>query len=249
MEHDTLNCEPARRTAARSEYRAPSKSSHLGLRDLLNQIHRSSGRVQQRLSLGDEAPDVPIFWSGDLSVLQAPAVSVVGSRNASQAGLARASRLAKELAQRGVVVVSGLAKGIDTAAHRAAIGAGGSTVAVVGTPLDRCYPAENARLQMEIYSEHLLISQFASGTRTYPSDFPKRNRLMSAVTDATVIVEASDTSGTLHQAAETLRLGRWLFIAQSMIDSPDITWPRKFLRDERCRPLTNIEDIVTALTA
>jgi DNA processing protein len=138
--------------------------------------------------------------------------------------------LSRELVEAGFVVVSGLALGVDTAAHAAAIEAGGSTIGVIGTPLDRAYPAENAGLQEDIYRHHLLISPFARGERTFKSSFPKRNRVMAAVTDATVIMEASDTSGSLHQAAECVRLGRWLFIAKSVVDNPDVTWPAKFLR-------------------
>jgi len=200
--------------------------------------------VVDRLALGDERS---VHFAGDLVLLDAPAVSVVGSRDASARGLARASRLARELSTAGVTVVSGLAKGIDTAAHTAAIEAGGRTVAVIGTPLDRCYPSENAQLQMEIYEKHLLISQFSWGSRTYPSDFPKRNRLMSALTDATVIVEASDTSGALHQAVEALKLGRWLFIAKSLVESSSVVWPRRFISNERCVVLDSTSDVVNRI--
>src|SRR5205814_51885 len=111
------------------------------------------------------------------------------------------------------VIVSGLARGIDTAALMGAIEKGGRTVAVIGTPLDKAYPAENADLQTEIYSHHLLVTPFRIGEQVFKANFPKRNRVMAAISDATVIIEASDTSGTLHQAAECEKLGRWLFIA------------------------------------
>lgn len=159
----------------------------------------------------------------------------------------RARRLAKELAARGIVVVSGLAKGVDTEALRAAISARGRVVAVIGTPLQKAYPIENAALQEEIAREHLVVSPFATGIRTFPSHFPERNKIMAAIADATVIIEASDTSGTLHQAAECLRLGRWLFIAKSVMDDPSLTWPVRFGTYERTRILVEVGDLVTAL--
>src|SRR5207247_10097113 len=106
----------------------------------------------------------------------------------------------------GIVVVSGLARGVDTEALSAAIAAGGRVIAVIGTPIDKAYPAENKRLQEQIYSEHLLISQFPPGRRVYQSNFPERNKLMAAISDATVIIEAGETSGTLHQAAAWVRV-------------------------------------------
>jgi DNA processing protein len=151
------------------------------------------------------------------------------------------------LAQRGITVVSGLARGVDAAAHLGALEENGHTVAVIGTPLDRAYPAENASLQEDIYRKHLLLTPFPIGERVYPSNFPKRNRVMAAVSDATVIVEASDTSGTLHQAAECGLLGRWLFIMKSVADNPDLKWPAKFIGKERVAILSSTMQIINAI--
>jgi DNA processing protein len=172
-----------------------------------------------------------LFLAGNAELLRRrPRVSIVGSRNASTDGLRRAAKLARILAENGVVVVSGLARGIDTAAHRAAIDAGGSTIAVIGTPLDRVYPAENAALQKEIASRHLVVSEFAPGTRTFPSSFPKRNRTMALIVDASVIVEAGDSSGTLSQGWEALRLARDLFFMRSILEErPDLEWPKQMM--------------------
>ncbi len=145
------------------------------------------------------------------------------------------------------MVVSGLAVGIDTAALRGALDVRGAVAAVIGTPLDKAYPAENKRLQELIYREHLLISPFAHGTRVFQSNFPERNRLMAALTDATVIIEASDTSGSLHQAKECELIGKWLFIARSVVDDPNLTWPKAFLRYRRARVLTRSQDVLDAL--
>lgn len=188
-----------------------------------------------------------IFVSGHVTLLRRRCVSVVGARKVSPEGAARARRLARELAASEIVVVSGLAEGVDTEAMSSAIDAGGRVVGVIGTPLDKAYPAQNKRLQERVYREHLLVSQFKFGTRVYPSNFPERNRLMALLSDATVVVEASDTSGSLHQAAECQRLGRWLFIARSVADDPLLEWPKKFLAYERCQVLERTSDLVAAV--
>ena len=168
-----------------------------------------------------------LFTAGDESLLRSPCVSVVGSRKASAEGLARARRFARLLVERGVTVVSGLAEGIDTAAHRSAIEHGGRTIAVLGTPLDECFPAKNRELLELIMREHLAVSQFAPGTKTGRHSFPIRNRTMALLSDATVIIEAADGSGSLHQAWEALRLGRQLFLAKSLFDNPRLEFPRE----------------------
>jgi DNA processing protein len=145
------------------------------------------------------------------------------------------------------VVVSGLARGVDTEALNSAIQVGGKVIAVIGTPIDRAYPAENKRLQEKIYRDHLLVSQFPPSSRVFPSNFPERNKVMAALSDGTAIVEAGESSGTLHQAAECLRLGRWLFIAQSVAKNPVLHWPTKFIGLPRVRVLTSTEDILEAL--
>lgn len=171
-----------------------------------------------------------LFVAGDVSLLRhGRRVAVVGSRKASVEGLARAARLARLLVERGVVVVSGLAEGIDTASHRAAIEGGGRTIAVLGTPLDKVFPAENRALQERIGREHLLVSQFASGTPSGRKCFPMRNRTMALLSDATVIVEAGEGSGTLHQGWEALRLGRPLFLLESVVAAPGLSWPAEMI--------------------
>lgn len=126
------------------------------------------------------------------------------------------------------------APGARPAAHRAAIKAGGRTIAVIGTPLGQVYPKANAGLQEEIARDHLLVSQVpvlrydAQDFRSNRFFFPERNKLMSALTQATIIVEAGETSGTLVQAREALRQGRKLFIMNSCFERDDLTWPRRF---------------------
>jgi DNA processing protein len=120
-------------------------------------------------------------------------------------------------------------------------------IAVIGTPIDKAYPAENKRLQERIYREHLLISQFEAGRRVFQGNFPERNKLMAAITDATAIIEAGEASGTLHQAAECVRLRRWLFIPRSVMDDPLLRWPDRFRHETTVRILTDTADILSVL--
>jgi DNA processing protein len=171
-----------------------------------------------------------LYLRGDRELLRfGPRVSIVGSRKASMEGLRRAGQLARSLAQQQVTVVSGLATGIDTAAHEGAIKAGGRTIAVLGTSLDDYYPKQNRILQEEIGRDYLLVSQFPPGYPSLPKNFPVRNRTMALLTDATVIVEAGQRSGTVHQGWEALRLGRLLFLLESVAEDPDLSWPSEMI--------------------
>ena len=146
--------------------------------------------------------------------LRQPKVSVIGTRKPTRAGIQEAQAVASMLADEGVTVVSGLAMGIDTVAHRTAIDKGGRTVAVLGTPLDKQYPRSNSGLQNEIAAGHLVVSQFPVGRPIERGNFVRRNRTMALISDATVIVEAGEGSGTRHQGREALRLRRPLFVCR-----------------------------------
>jgi DNA processing protein len=228
----------------KSDYSPPENSGEIMLSDAI----RGTGRLAEAAQLNflsdpNARGDVRLYYSGNLSLLKRPCVAIVGTRQISEDGIRRTRRLTRELVEAGVVIVSGLAAGVDSVAHTTAIECAGDTIAVIGTPLSKAYPAENARLQETIYREHLLISQFAPGTKTFKSSFPQRNRLMAVMTDATVVTEASDTSGTLHQAAECTNLRRWLFIAKSVVDDPSLTWPAKFLKYDTCVPLERVSQV------
>jgi DNA processing protein len=229
-------------------YEPPRSPTISTLLELVNGIRSISSEQQARLGFDEAKGGLKLWCAGDTTLVKKPCVAVVGTRNTSSEGAARARRLAKELAEHGIVVVSGLAKGIDTEALTAAIAAGGRVVAVIGTPLDRAYPAENKRLQEEIYRDHLLISQFEPGSRVFPSHFPERNKLMAAVSDATAIIEASESSGTLHQAAECVRLKRWLFIAKSLMENPKLQWPSRFKDYPNTRTLIRTDDLLSVVS-
>jgi DNA processing protein len=201
--------------------------------------------------------DCPVelfYYRGDLGVLESRCVSVVGAREASEVGLSRARRLSRELAKAGFTIISGLAKGIDTAALTAAIEAGGRVVGVIGTPIDASYPKENAELQEHIAKKHLLISQvpfFRYHREPFPRKklyFPLRNETMSALSEATLIVEASESSGTLTQARAALSQGRKLLILNSCFENPMITWPARFA-DKGAVRVSSMDDILRELGA
>lgn len=168
-----------------------------------------------------------LYWSGRADLLRRhPRIAVIGTRQCSDEGQRLARAVAKEVVDMGGVVVSGLAMGIDRAAHEAAIASGGDTIAVIGTPLSRAYPRENADLQDRIARQHLLVSQFAEGQPTTRKSFILRNRTMALLSHGSVIVEAGAKSGTEHQGWEALRLGRELFLSRSLLEA-DFEWPAK----------------------
>lgn len=189
----------------------------------------------------------PTLWTrGDISLLQHhPRVAVVGTRHPTAEGERRARKLVKALVAHGAIVVSGLAQGIDTIAHTQAIAAHGRTVAVIGTPLDDVFPRANAGLQREIGEQHLVVSEFAPGSAVSRGNFPRRNRTMALIADASVIIEAGEGSGTLSQGWEALRLGRPLFLLKSLVDS-QLAWPREML-EHGAFVLAGMDDLLRVL--
>lgn len=171
-----------------------------------------------------------VFFEGDISLLEnGRRVSVVGSRKVSDLGKKRAEKICKYLTAINITVVSGLAEGVDTIAHKTAIDCGGRTIAVIGTPLDKYFPKSNQELQEDIAAKNLLISQFPQNYPVTPKSFPIRNRTMALISDATIIIEASEKSGTKHQGWEALRLGRDLFIMENVIKD-NILWAKEMLK-------------------
>ena len=173
-----------------------------------------------------------LYYVGRWELVWKPSVAVVGTRKPSSKGLARTQKLTRALVHDGFTVASGLAAGVDTAAHETAIAEGGDTIAVIGTPLSSTYPKDNGPLQRRIAAHHLLISQVPVrryGQRDYRWNrlfFPERNATMSALTQATVIVEAGESSGALIQGRQALRQGRKLFVLESCFHQ-GLDWPAK----------------------
>lgn len=175
-----------------------------------------------------------LYFQGWWDLIDTPSVAVVGTRKPSYQGIMRTRSLVKCLLEDNFTIISGLAEGIDTVAHETAIAAGGQTIAVIGTPLGHTYPKSNAALQRRIADQFLLISQVpverydAQHPKTNRFFFPERNKTMSALAKATIIVEAGETSGTLIQAREALKQGRKLFILNSCFENSELTWPSKY---------------------
>jgi DNA processing protein len=189
-----------------------------------------------------------LYFQGNWDLTSSRSVAIVGTRNPSDKGVRRAIQLARAFVKEGFTIVSGLAQGIDTVAHTTAIEAKGHTIAVLGTPITSSYPVENAALQQGIADHHLVISQVhivrysrqgPNGNRFF---FPERNVTMSALTEATVIVEAGNTSGTLIQARHAIQQKRKLFILSSCFEDPDLTWPAKYLERGAIR-VSDIDEI------
>ena len=170
---------------------------------------------QQLLTVHQRPPF--LMYQGHLDDRDAGGVAIVGTRTASPEGVDRASLIAKGLAERGVTVVSGLAAGIDTAAHTAALHAGGRTVAVIGTGLRKAYPAQNGGLQEEIARSHLVLSQFWPDAPPTKTSFPMRNAVMSGYSAATVVIEAEWKSGARMQARLALEHGRPVFLLDTLM--------------------------------
>lgn len=165
-------------------------------------------------------PPLALFYRGDLSLLRRPALAIVGSRRASTYAINVAELLARQLAPTGLTIISGLALGIDGAAHAAALDAGGTTVAVLGTGLDVIYPRANRRLTARIAQQGLIVTEFPPYTPPRPENFPIRNRIISGLSYGAVIVEATARSGSLITARMAAEQGREVFAVPGSIFSP-----------------------------
>jgi DNA processing protein len=185
-----------------------------------------------------------IFVAGKLTPADARSIAVVGARKATPSGLARARAISEHLSHRGYTVASGLAAGIDTAAHTAALASGGRTVAVIGTGLRRSYPPENAALQRRIAAEFAVISQFWPDAPPTRRTFPMRNATMSGLTLATVVVEASQTSGSRMQARLALEHGRPVFLLDTLLEQE---WARDYARRPGIQVVRSPEEITEAV--
>jgi DNA processing protein len=200
------------------------------LPDLLRQIHD---------------PPRTLFLRGaaEVEVLGRPAVAIVGARACSTYGAQVARMLGRELAASGLVVVSGLARGVDGEAHRGALDAGGITVAVLGCGIDRDYPAAHTELARRICERGLVVSEYEPGVEPAPWRFPARNRIIAGLTAATVIVEARERSGALITADFALEDGREVFAVPGEITSMLSTGANRLLR-QGATPLTSTEDVL-----
>jgi DNA processing protein len=177
------------------------------------------------------SPPVALYVLGDVSALSAPQIAIVGSRNPTAAGFRLARNIASDLAAAGFVVTSGLAQGIDSAAHQGALSIDRRTVAVCGTGLAFCYPASNRNLAERIAASGALVSEFAPDTPPRRSHFPRRNRIISGLARGTVVVEAAADSGSLITARRALDQGRELFVIPGSPLNPQAAGCLELLRE------------------
>lgn len=195
-----------------------------------------------------EDPPIALFCQGNTALLGLPQLAIVGSRNPSRQGKENAHAFAKYLAESGLAITSGMALGIDTSAHQGALSASGNTVAVIGTGPDRVYPASNHKLAHEISENGLIISEFAPGTEAKPGHFPKRNRLISAISLGTLVVEATIKSGSLITARLALEQGREVFAIPGSIHNPQSRGCHHLIK-QGAKLVENAQDIMDELSA
>jgi DNA processing protein len=192
-------------------------------------------------------PNLPpfLFYRGQLHPDDAYSVAVVGTRTPSDEGLTRARKMAARLAEHRVTVLSGLARGIDTAAHEATLAAGGRTIAVLGSGIRRVYPRENTLLAERIAYNGAVVSQFWPDAAPTSYSFPRRNIVTSGLGQGTVVIEASATSGAKMQARLAIEHGKQVFLLASLVTDRD--WARNYLKRPRVYEVKDVEDIVKML--
>lgn len=237
-----------RRTFSRS---AAQKEFELARRQNIRLLAFDDPEYPENLRAAEDAPPV-IYVRGQINCLRQPlSLSIVGARNASLNGRKLASQISCELTSQGIMIVSGMARGIDTAAHKGAMFAlnrSGSTVAVLGTGIDIAYPAENQKLCEQIAGQGAVISEFPLGTEPSAGNFPRRNRIVSALTDGTLVVEASLHSGSLITARLALEQGRDVFAVPGFPTDERSAGPNKLIKDGAFL-VENAEDILNVLSA
>lgn len=210
-------------------------------------LARSDGRFPPRLSaIFDPPPALHLRGSGDPELLARRAVAVVGARSCSPYGAQVARTLGRELSAAGVVVVSGLARGIDGEAHRGALESGGPTVGVLGCGIDRDYPAVNAPLSRRMEDGGLIVSEYEPGIEPAPWRFPARNRIIAGLCEAVVVVEARERSGALITADFALEEGREVFAVPGEITNALSVGSNALLK-LGATPLTSTADVLDAL--
>src|SRR5215472_10060086 len=191
-------------------------------------------------------PPPLLYARGDIRLLQAICIAVVGTRRPTPYGLAAAEKLSGDLARSGATIVSGMARGIDTAAHKAALAAGGSTLAVFGCGVDIVYPSENKKLAAEMVSKGLILSEFPMGATAFPQNFPIRNRIISGMSCGLLVVEGAQYSGSSITARLAIEQGREVFAVPGNITSK-MSWGPNLLIKQGAKLVQDWNDIVVEL--
>lgn len=231
--------------------------THLFAKQALQELEQLEAEQAQLLTLGDPlypallatipAPPPALYLKGELENLSLPQIAVVGSRNPSPGGRANAQEFSRYLAATGFAITSGLALGIDAAAHAGALAGGGRTIAVMGTGVDKIYPRRHQSLAQEILDQGgTLLTEFPFGAAPHASHFPRRNRIISGLSMATLVVEAAVKSGSLITARYALQQGREVFAVPGSIHNPQSRGCHQLLR-EGATLVEQVADMVEAL--
>lgn len=191
-------------------------------------------------------PPIALFVRGRIELLNAVNVGIVGTRRPSAYGMAAAERIAGELAEAGICIVSGMARGIDTKSHQAALSVNGDTIAIFGCGVDIIYPAENRKLAEQIADKGLLVSEFAMGSPGYPQNFPVRNRIVSGISSGILVVEGAQYSGSTITAKLALDQGREVFAIPGNITS-SMSWAPNLLIKQGAKLVQEWNDVVAEL--
>jgi DNA processing protein len=193
-------------------------------------------------------PDTPqkLYTLGSFKRSDSNAIAIVGSRQMSDYGKRITTQFAKALAKEGITIVSGLARGVDTVAHESALEAGGRTIAVLGSGLDRVYPPENKQLAQKIAQHGVVVTEFEPGTAPLAQNFLQRNRLVSGLSLAVIVIEGAERSGTLSTTTYAANQGREVFAVPGPIDSP-LSYLPNYLIENGARMATNPQEILTWL--
>ena len=191
-------------------------------------------------------PPVTLFARGNIALLQDLTIGVVGTRRPTPYGMAASERLSADLAQAGLTIVSGMARGIDTAAHRGALSVNGKTIAVLGCGVDIVYPSENRRLATEIAAKGLIVSEFPMGSVAFPQNFPIRNRIISGMSSGLLVVEGAQYSGSAITAKLALDQGREVFAVPGNITSK-MSWGPNLLIKQGAKLIQDWNDVVVDL--
>jgi DNA processing protein len=187
-----------------------------------------------------------LYGSGNIELLEHPQIAIVGSRNCTPGGANTATDFARFLARSGITITSGMATGIDSRAHEGALSCGGNTIAVTGTGLDRIYPSGNRQLAYEIHEKGLLVTEFPLGTGPRSENFPRRNRIISGMCVATLVVEATRRSGSLITAHLAAEQGREVFAVPGSIHNPQALGCHQLIR-EGAKLVDQASDIIEEL--
>jgi DNA processing protein len=191
-------------------------------------------------------PPVMLYVRGDPQILNLPSISIVGTRKPTLYGTQLAERLGRDLAARGLVVVSGMARGIDAVGHQGAMAAKGRAIGVLGTGIDVCYPKENKKLYEKVLERGAIISEFAIGTHPAPENFPVRNRIVAGMPLGVIVVEGAQYSGSLITARLAMEFGREVFGVPGNVTQPVSFAPNQLIK-QGAKLVTGAEDVIEEL--